>query len=141
MVVGTADDLLSVPQGTKHWFDGGPEGNFTVIRLFSDQRAGSPTSPATTSPPPSLLSKRVMALQGLVTLGEGIASGGVTHRVVADAVLLDIEGTISPVHFVKQTLFPYARSGWLSSSQSTVMSRAWNSCSEKPPLFRVAPTR
>jgi 1,2-dihydroxy-3-keto-5-methylthiopentene dioxygenase len=37
-VVGTADDLLSVPQGTKHWFDGGPEGNFTVIRLFNDPK-------------------------------------------------------------------------------------------------------
>lgn len=35
-VVGTADDLLSVPQGTKHWFDGGSEGNFTVVRLFND---------------------------------------------------------------------------------------------------------
>jgi 1,2-dihydroxy-3-keto-5-methylthiopentene dioxygenase len=35
-VVGTADDLLSVPVGTKHWFDGGTEGNFTVIRLFTD---------------------------------------------------------------------------------------------------------
>jgi 1,2-dihydroxy-3-keto-5-methylthiopentene dioxygenase len=37
-VVGTADDLLSVPQGTKHWFDGGPEGDFTVIRLFNDPK-------------------------------------------------------------------------------------------------------
>lgn len=37
-VVGTADDLLSVPQGTKHWFDGGAEGNFTVIRLFNDPK-------------------------------------------------------------------------------------------------------
>ncbi len=37
-VVGTADDLLWVPEGTKHWFDGGPEGNFTVIRLFTDQK-------------------------------------------------------------------------------------------------------
>ncbi len=36
--VGTADDLLSVPQGTKHWFDGGSEGNFTVIRLFNDPK-------------------------------------------------------------------------------------------------------
>jgi len=35
-VVGTADDLLSVPRGTKHWFDGGSEGHFTVIRLFND---------------------------------------------------------------------------------------------------------
>jgi len=37
-VVGTADDLLSVPQGTKHWFDGGPQGHFTVIRLFNDPK-------------------------------------------------------------------------------------------------------
>lgn len=35
-IVGTADDLLSVPRGTKHWFDGGAEGHFTVIRLFTD---------------------------------------------------------------------------------------------------------
>ncbi len=37
-VVGTADDLLSVPEGTKHWFDGGVDGNFTVIRLFNDPK-------------------------------------------------------------------------------------------------------
>lgn len=37
-VVGTADDLLSVPQGKKHWFDGGSEGNFTVIRLLNDPK-------------------------------------------------------------------------------------------------------
>jgi 1,2-dihydroxy-3-keto-5-methylthiopentene dioxygenase len=37
-IVGTPDDLLSVPLGTKHWFDGGPQGNFTVIRLFTDQK-------------------------------------------------------------------------------------------------------
>jgi 1,2-dihydroxy-3-keto-5-methylthiopentene dioxygenase len=36
-VVGKAGDLLFVPQGTPHWFDGGPEGNFTCIRLFTDQ--------------------------------------------------------------------------------------------------------
>jgi 1,2-dihydroxy-3-keto-5-methylthiopentene dioxygenase len=36
-VVGTAGDLLSVPKGTKHWFDGGPQANFTVIRLFTDE--------------------------------------------------------------------------------------------------------
>ncbi|MBY0611409.1 MAG: cupin domain-containing protein [Beijerinckiaceae bacterium] len=33
-VVGTAGDLLSVPAGTLHWFDMGPEPFFTVIRLF-----------------------------------------------------------------------------------------------------------
>jgi 1,2-dihydroxy-3-keto-5-methylthiopentene dioxygenase len=38
-VVGEAGDLLSVPHGTPHWFDGGPVGNFTCIRLFTRQEA------------------------------------------------------------------------------------------------------
>ncbi|MET0405506.1 MAG: cupin [Cystobacter sp.] len=29
-------DLLSVPDGTPHWFDMGPRPSFTVIRLFSN---------------------------------------------------------------------------------------------------------
>lgn len=33
-VVCTRDDLLSVPAGTLHWFDMGPEPLFTAIRLF-----------------------------------------------------------------------------------------------------------
>ncbi|MFB9947604.1 acireductone dioxygenase [Rhizobium puerariae] len=36
-VVGEPDDLLYVPEGTKHWFDGGADGFFTVIRLFVKQ--------------------------------------------------------------------------------------------------------
>jgi 1,2-dihydroxy-3-keto-5-methylthiopentene dioxygenase len=35
-VVCGAGDLLSVPAGTKHWFDMGPAPRFTVIRLFTD---------------------------------------------------------------------------------------------------------
>jgi len=38
-VIGEKNDLLSVPHGVPHWFDGGPEGNFTCIRLFTDQEA------------------------------------------------------------------------------------------------------
>jgi len=30
------DDLISVPQGTPHWFDMGPEPSFVAIRLFVD---------------------------------------------------------------------------------------------------------
>jgi 1,2-dihydroxy-3-keto-5-methylthiopentene dioxygenase len=37
-IVGTTDDLLSVPKSTKHWFDGGVDGNFTVIRMFNDPK-------------------------------------------------------------------------------------------------------
>lgn len=37
-VVCGAGDLLSVPAGTKHWFDMGPSPRFTVIRLFTDPK-------------------------------------------------------------------------------------------------------
>ncbi|HET8850350.1 MAG TPA: cupin [Marinobacter sp.] len=30
------NDLISVPDGTRHWFDMGPEPSFTCIRLFSN---------------------------------------------------------------------------------------------------------
>lgn len=30
------NDLISVPAGTKHWFDMGPNPNFTCIRLFTN---------------------------------------------------------------------------------------------------------
>jgi len=30
------DDLISVPANTKHWFDMGPNPNFTAIRLFNN---------------------------------------------------------------------------------------------------------
>jgi 1,2-dihydroxy-3-keto-5-methylthiopentene dioxygenase len=30
------DDLISVPAGTKHWFDMGPNPRFTAIRLFNN---------------------------------------------------------------------------------------------------------
>ena len=29
-------DLISVPAGTKHWFDMGPNPEFTAIRLFNN---------------------------------------------------------------------------------------------------------
>ena len=28
-----------MPHGAPHWFDGGPKGNFTCIRLFTNQEA------------------------------------------------------------------------------------------------------
>lgn len=31
----TRDDLISVPKGTRHWFDMGPAPRFTAIRLFT----------------------------------------------------------------------------------------------------------
>jgi 1,2-dihydroxy-3-keto-5-methylthiopentene dioxygenase len=35
-VVCTRGDLLSVPAGTRHWFDMGPDPAFTAIRLFTN---------------------------------------------------------------------------------------------------------
>lgn len=35
-VVCEKDDLISVPAGTKHWFDMGPNPYFCAIRLFTD---------------------------------------------------------------------------------------------------------
>jgi 1,2-dihydroxy-3-keto-5-methylthiopentene dioxygenase len=35
-IVGEAGDLLSVPKGTPHWFDGGETADFTCIRVFTD---------------------------------------------------------------------------------------------------------
>ncbi|MEC9482011.1 MAG: cupin, partial [Halomonas sp.] len=38
-VIGcAAGDLISVPAGTPHWFDMGPEPNFMAIRLFTDSQ-------------------------------------------------------------------------------------------------------
>lgn len=35
-VLCEADDLISVPAGTPHWFDMGPNPNFAAIRLFNN---------------------------------------------------------------------------------------------------------
>jgi 1,2-dihydroxy-3-keto-5-methylthiopentene dioxygenase len=35
-VICERGDLLSVPAGTRHWFDMGPDPEFTAIRLFTD---------------------------------------------------------------------------------------------------------
>jgi 1,2-dihydroxy-3-keto-5-methylthiopentene dioxygenase len=35
-VVCTKGDLISVPAGTKHWFDMGADPEFTAIRLFNN---------------------------------------------------------------------------------------------------------
>ncbi len=85
-------DLISVPAGTKHWFDMGPAPEFTAIRLFTNPRGlggqfyGRSDRPAL-SPP-----RRLMRLQ-----------------FACDAAVTDIEGTVGSIAFVRETLFPYAR--------------------------------
>lgn len=36
------DDLISVPNGTKHWFDMGPNPDFTAIRFFEQVEGWTP---------------------------------------------------------------------------------------------------
>jgi 1,2-dihydroxy-3-keto-5-methylthiopentene dioxygenase len=38
----TQGDLISVPAGTKHWYDGGAEPNCTVLRVFTDTTGWTP---------------------------------------------------------------------------------------------------
>lgn len=38
----TAGDLISVPAGTKHWFDAGPAPRFTALRVFQDTTGWTP---------------------------------------------------------------------------------------------------
>jgi 1,2-dihydroxy-3-keto-5-methylthiopentene dioxygenase len=38
----TAGDLISVPTGTKHWFDAGEAPHFTVLRVFTDTTGWTP---------------------------------------------------------------------------------------------------
>jgi 1,2-dihydroxy-3-keto-5-methylthiopentene dioxygenase len=38
----TAGDLISVPAGTKHWFDAGEEPRVTALRIFSDTTGWTP---------------------------------------------------------------------------------------------------
>jgi 1,2-dihydroxy-3-keto-5-methylthiopentene dioxygenase len=44
------NDLISVPAGTKHWFDMGEHPHFVAIRLFNNPEGWVPTSPAKISP-------------------------------------------------------------------------------------------
>jgi 1,2-dihydroxy-3-keto-5-methylthiopentene dioxygenase len=37
-----AGDLISVPAGTKHWFDAGEDPRFTVLRVFTDTTGWTP---------------------------------------------------------------------------------------------------
>jgi 2,3-diketo-5-methylthio-1-phosphopentane phosphatase len=91
MMLCERGDLISVPAGTTHWFDMGGEPNFCAIRLF-----GTP--------------------DGWVAsfTGDAIAAGfpgfdEVAEGAAFDAVLVDIEGTVGSIAFVKEVLFPYSR--------------------------------
>lgn len=83
-------DLLSVPAGVRHWFDMGSRPSFIALRFFENPAGWVPqftgADPARDFP------------------GFDVLAASAKDR----AVLLDIEGTLSPLEFVQGTLFPYA---------------------------------
>jgi len=84
-------DLISVPAGTKHWFDAGATNPFVkAIRIFIDMSGWVPEY--TSSSEELKFSEFMIPLQKPVHF-----------------VLTDIEGTTTSVSFVYDKLFPYFR--------------------------------
>jgi len=82
-------DLISVPAGTKHWFDAGATRPFVkAIRIFIDMSGWVPHYTE------SLVDRKFSGFK--IPL---------KHEV--NYVLTDIEGTTSSIKFVTETLFPY----------------------------------
>ena len=114
-----AGDLIRVPRGTHHWFDLCGDRRIRAIRLFQDKSGWTPhyTESGVDAqfqplcfgpsyfPPPS------------VTPGSLRVTDSGEARGVA-ACVLDIEGTTTPVSFVYDVLFPYARRHLESSCTS-----------------------
>ena len=104
-------DLIRVPRGTHHWFDLCAEKRIRAIRLFQDSSGWTPHYTD------SGVDRGFQPLCfGLPTLARsysrthkgvdepfGLAAAGI------EVVLLDIEGTTTPISFVHQRLFPYPR--------------------------------
>lgn len=82
-------DLISVPAGTKHWFDAGQVNPFVkAIRIFTDASGWTPEY--TNS-----------------TIDANFADFQIPLKKPIRYILTDIEGTTSSVEFVYKTLFPY----------------------------------
>lgn len=84
-------DLISVPAGTKHWFDAGETNPFVkAIRIFIDMSGWVPEYTAS-------------------GLEKDFATFNIPLRHKVEFVLTDIEGTTTSIHFVYDELFPYFR--------------------------------
>ena len=81
----TAGDYIRVPAGAAHWFDMGAHPQFTAVRLFMSPEGWAPEF-----------------------TGSPISSHFPEYAAVR-ARVIDIEGTVGSIAFVKNVLFPYAR--------------------------------
>lgn len=84
-------DLISVPAGTKHWFDAGETNPFVkAIRIFIDMSGWVPEYTSS-------------------GLEKDFATFKVPLQHKVEYVLTDIEGTTTSIDFVYNELFPYFR--------------------------------
>ena len=103
-----AGDLIRVPRGTHHWFDLCADRRIRAIRLFQDPSGWTPHYTGTRrrqALPAGLLRAGVLpdGTSGPRRLTIRLADRGIR------VVLLDIEGTTTPIAFVHDVLFPFAR--------------------------------
>ena len=103
----TAGDMIRVPRGTKHWFDLGRNANRSRDQTFSGCNGldtalyGKRTAKKNTNLVQNVKVQSAKLFSALCTLHFALC----TMKVI----LLDIEGTTTPIDFVHKTLFPYAK--------------------------------
>lgn len=113
-LVCVAGDLLSIPAGTRHWFDMGARPDFAAIRFF--EREDGWVGDFTGDP----VSARMPSLDQLLHTSPPPPTPVL-------AVVLDIEGTTGALSHVHEVLLPYARPrirGWLTANQHSPQGEA-----------------
>ena len=103
-----AGDMINVPRGTHHWFDLCADRTIRAIRLFEDPSGWTPhytdSGEETRHEPlcfgPQYLEGGPKRVPQRPLMGEPLGVRG---------VLVDIEGTTTPISFVYDVLFPFAR--------------------------------
>ena len=119
-------DLIRVPRGTHHWFDLCAEKRIRAIRLFQDPSGWTPhytESGVDRGFQPLCFGPSYV---GPLVQPHYVTSSGICACTAAgiDVVLLDIEGTTTPIAFVHDVLFPYARARVRAYLEETAASDA-----------------
>ena len=93
-----------MPRGTHHWFDLCGERRIRAIRLFQDVSGWTPHYTAS-----GLDAGSSPCASARDTCRRRPRAGALDPAASVRAILLDIEGTTTPLAFVAEVLFPYAR--------------------------------
>ena len=105
-------DLIRVPRGTHHWFDLCAEKRIRAIRLFQNSSGWTPhytDSGVDRGFQPLCFGPAYVGALGTAALIKRVDEPFDLAAAGIEVVLLDIEGTTTPISFVHQRLFPYAR--------------------------------